>query len=254
MTITLTNETYDDPVEAGNFSLGGIQGTNYPAGLSIESVSRSSATVAVVDLAFVGDFDTDFTDFYITIAAADLAQTSSGVLEPDNRLTITPFVEAPQATLTATSALSEYSLNGSILTISLDQENFIDPGALVAGNFTPMNEPPGLIVSSISGTPTPTSVDLFMGFNLTDFDVTYPDFYIMIGNNVLFQSSVDLPTTSLNIDYALEPVITNVSIPNDTMGIGSVVLVTITVENDEGNTFSLVDGALNRRIPIARPP
>ncbi len=54
----------------------------------------------------------------------------------------------------------------------------------------------------------------------------------------------DLATSSVSIAYEMEPVITNVSIPNDTMRIGSVVPVTITVEDDEGNNFTLEPGAV----------
>jgi hypothetical protein len=53
------------------------------------------------------------------------------------------------------------------------------------------------------------------------------------------------------IIYGLEPVITDVSIPNVPMRIGSVVPVTITVDNDEGNTFSLVDGGVIGGYPLA---
>ncbi len=38
--------------------------------------------------------------------------------------------------------------------------------------------------------------------------------------------------------------------PNETTRIGSVVPVTITVENDEGNTFTLVDGAVIGGYPL----
>ena len=100
VTITLTDETYDTELETVNFALGGTAGVNYPTGLGIESVVRNSATEAVVNLTFNGtDFDANFTNFYITVAAADLAQTSTGVLTPGNRLTILAYVENPVATL-----------------------------------------------------------------------------------------------------------------------------------------------------------
>ncbi len=64
------------------------------------------------------DFDSDFTDFYITIDEADLVQTSSGELTPGNRLTITALGEVPQATLSADSILEERRLYARNLTIA----------------------------------------------------------------------------------------------------------------------------------------
>ena len=249
VTITLTDETYDSDLETVNFALGGTAGVNYPAGLGIASVSRSTATEAVVNLSFDGtDFDANFTDFYITVAAADLVQTSTGVLTPGNRLTILAYVENPVATLVPGPPLSEYSLNGRVLSLALTEENFINPAGLVPGNFTPVDGPPGLSIQSVSGDATNASLELL--FDFTDFDIDYPDFHIVIDAAVLIQSSVDLETTSLPIVYGLEPVITGVSIPNETMRIGSVVPVTITVENDEGITFTLVDGAVIGGYPL----
>ena len=131
-------------------------------------------------------------------------------------------------------------MNGRVIALTLTEENFINPAGLAPGNFTPVDGPPGLSIQSVSGDATSASIVLL--FDFTDFDIDYPDFHIVIDAAVLIQSSVDLTTNSLPIVYGLEPVITGVSIPNETMRIGSVVPVTITVETDEGNTFTLVDG------------
>jgi len=249
VTLNLTDETFDDPLEAGNFALGGTAGVNYPNGLSVESVVRNSATEAVVNLAFDGtDFDSDFTDFYITIAEADLAQTSTGVLATSNRLTIQAYIENPVATFIPGPPLSEYSLNGRVLTLTLTEESFINPAGLVPGNFTLVNAPPGLSIQSVTADATSAAIEL--QFDLTDFDVDYSDFHISIDDIVLVQSSADLLTNSLPITYGLEPEITGISIPNETMLIGSVVTVTITVENDEGNIFSLVEGGVIGNYPL----
>ena len=236
--IDLTNETYDASLDAGNFTLVG-----FPPGLSIESVTRNNSMRATVNLAFDGtDFDTPYTNFYITIAAADLVQTSSGVLTPGNRLTITATVENPTANLTTATALREYNLDGSILNITLGGgESFINPGSLVAGNFVPENAPPGLSVGSISN-PSSTSVDLTLDFTGTDFDVDYNDFRILINAVVLDQSDQNLATNSVPITHELEPEITFISIPNDIMGIDDIVPVTITVVDDGGVTFTLAPG------------
>ncbi len=237
ITITLNNEFFDPPsfIDATNFVL-----INEPGGLTINSAVATSATVAQLTLQYTGgDFDTDITNFAVGIIPVELRYTSGGNLIT-SPITIQALVENPVATLTG-PALSEYTLNGNTVSITFTEETFIDPGSLVAGNFELLNEPPGLTIQSI-GSLTSTSLDIVLGFNLTDFDIVYPNFRISIDNTVLTQSGADLTSSSLSIGYGLEPVVTGVSIPNDTMLIGSVVEVTIFVESDQSNLFSLAGG------------
>jgi exosome complex RNA-binding protein Rrp42 (RNase PH superfamily) len=225
VTITLTNETFDDPLEAINFALGGTIGVNYPA---------------VVDLAFDGtDFDANFTDFYITIAAADLVQTSADVLTPSNRLTITALMEVPQATLSADSILEERRLDARILTIDFFQETFSDPGSLVPGDFTLNNAPGGLSIAGIVGTPTSTHVELDLAFTPGDFDMDSTNFSITIAQSVLIQSVEDLTTNNL-------PVIANIetaTLAPDTLIENTLngSTLTITLGNENFSTTGTVD-------------
>ncbi|KPL23959.1 MAG: hypothetical protein AMS23_06095 [Bacteroides sp. SM1_62] len=238
--INLINETFDDPLEAVNFALGGTQGVNYPAGLTITSVTRNSATSAEVFLDFAGDFDIDYTDiFFITVAAADLAQTSSGVLVPGNRLTITAFGEIPQATLSTDSILEERRLDARTLTIDLTQETFIDPGSLVAGDFTLNNAPGGLSIAGIISASSIQAV-LDLAFTPGDFDTDLTDFSITIDQSLLLQSSTDLTTIPsllviANIESAtLEP---DTLIENTLDGS----VLTITLVNEVFNTTGSID-------------
>ena len=66
LTLTLTNATYSDPIEASQFTL-----TTAPAitGLTISGVSRSDDANATVTLAYTGDFDADAT-LSVTVAAS----------------------------------------------------------------------------------------------------------------------------------------------------------------------------------------
>ena len=238
LTLTLTSETFIDytslPVDS--FALVGA-----PAGTSIASVTGVNASTATIDLDFnFTDFDTDHA-LSIDIRAGVLTVTASGVLRSS---TITVQALQETASLSASPDLSEYNLNNRVVSIQLTQETFSNPGALVAGNFTRVNAPPGVTIQSISGTPTATHVDLVLAFNGADFDVDYADFRISINHAVLTQSNQNLVTTPITIYYELEPVVTGVSIPNDTMRVGDEITATITVLDDEGNDFSLGGGVI----------
>jgi hypothetical protein len=67
--LTLIDETFsDNSIDIGNISL-----NNAPVGLSIESVSYVGTTQILINLAFDGtDFDTDISNFSVTITAAEL--------------------------------------------------------------------------------------------------------------------------------------------------------------------------------------
>jgi hypothetical protein len=239
LTVTLVNDQFTGTINVASFYL-----VNPPAGLTIDGANQTATTLATVTLLYDGtDFDLDITGFAVGIYSAGLLVSGEDLITAP-ALTITATVEPPpQATLVAVPDLNEYSLDGREVSIALVNESFINPGALVAGNFTTENAPPGVSVDAISGTPTANNVVLILGYDLTDFDVNYDDFRISIDYNVLTESTTDLVSSPVTVTYGLEPVITNISIPNDTMHIGSQVQVTITVVNDEGNNFTLEDGA-----------
>ncbi len=233
--ITLTDETLDAALESGNFVLGGTSGVNYPSGLSIESVIRNNDTVAEVNLAFDGtDFDTEFTDFYIDIDAAALVQTSSGFLTPENRLTISPFVEVPVADLEASPPLNEAILNDQTVTIDLTQETFAVPGSLEAGDFTLNNAPGGLSIVDTIGTPTSTHVELDLAFTPGDFDDDSINFTVTINPSVLVQSSTGLTTDSITITAVDESADLSASSPLNETNLNTSSL-TLVLEN--GETF-----------------
>jgi hypothetical protein len=159
-------------------------------------------------------------------------------------------VFSQSATITPSTTLNEVNLDAEYITVTLgDGETFIDYLNLKADSFALVGEPPGTNIESVSGTST-TEAQIDLGFDGTDFDVEYPYFHVLINNKVLTLSAEDLATDTLTIGYALEPVITNVSIPNDTMNIGTIVDVTIEVEDDEGDTFSLEAGSIIGGYPL----
>ncbi|WLR50666.1 hypothetical protein LC040_15575 [Bacillus tianshenii] len=74
VTVTLTNETFEDTsLDLANFAL-----NNAPTGLTVEGVTYVNDTEATVDLAFDGtDFDTDVTNFSVTVNANELAGSAN---------------------------------------------------------------------------------------------------------------------------------------------------------------------------------
>jgi hypothetical protein len=241
LTIALVQEEFDDAVaiDASHFRL-----VNEPPGLTIESAYRILPyDSARIFLEFVyNDFDDDITDFHVEIQSLALIQTTSGWLATDY-LTIYADTENPVANLNADSALTEERLDFRTLDISLVEESFTNWVGLQTDNFTLVNYPTGLSIDSVAGT-SPTNVTIELNFNGTDFDNDINDFHVLIDSLVLVQSRQDLATTFFPIQASLEPVITNIGIPDDTMKIGDTVRVTITVESDQGNVFSLNRGEI----------
>jgi hypothetical protein len=241
LTIALDQEEFDDAVTIGasHFRL-----QNEPPGLTIESAYRilpyDSARIL---LQFVyNDFDNDSTNFHVVIQASALIQTTTGWLATDS-LTIFADTEYPVARLSADSALTEERLDFRMLYIDMEDESFIDWEGLQVHHFALENYPTGLSIQSVAGT-SPTTVTIELNFNGTDFDNDINDFHVLIDSLVLVQSNQDLATDTLPIQASLEPVITDISIPNDTMNIDDTVRVTITVESDQGNTFLLISGEI----------
>ncbi len=142
------------------------------------------------------------------------------------------------------------NLDNEYITVTLSEgETFIDYMNLKTDSFILVGEPPGTFIESVTGN-SATEAQIDLEYNGTDFDIEYPDFHVLINNKALSLSTEDLATDSISIDYALEPVITNVSIPNDTMRIGTIVNVTISVEDDEGLTFTLEAGSIIGGYPL----
>ncbi|MBP7205081.1 MAG: endonuclease [Candidatus Cloacimonetes bacterium] len=95
VTFILTDATFaDSSLLVSNFTL-----NNAPAGLSIQSVNHVNSTTAIITLAFTGeDFDLNYHDFSVTVAAAEISV--SYPVTSDNQITIHAHIEG-----TATIAL-----------------------------------------------------------------------------------------------------------------------------------------------------
>jgi hypothetical protein len=206
LTINLTEERFINylGLQPSNFAL-----INNPPGLSIQSVIPVSPVRVQLALQFNGtDFETNITNFHITISAVVLYQTKSGTLATNN-LTIFALIENPTAILTADSILTEQRLDARFLTIDLVQDNFKNYTTLNVSNFTLVNGPAGLSIQSVTGI-SPYRVNLNLQFIYTDFDINYPDFHVNIDHSVLYQTTSGvLSSSNLNIlAYVEHPIAT----------------------------------------------
>ena len=93
VSLALSNETFTDgTLSSGNFTL-----NNAPSGTTVGSVTYNTTTTATVTLNFTGtNFNTDVTNFSITVAGSELTHASPVT---SNALTITAVIEtAPTVT------------------------------------------------------------------------------------------------------------------------------------------------------------
>jgi hypothetical protein len=240
LTVTLVNEEFDRP---GSVNRRDFRLINAPSGLSISSASAISLTQARLILQFNGsDFDSDINDFAVRINRDELRYTSEEDLIT-GPITIQAIGDGPVASLSADSVLTEQRLDARVLTIELIQEEFEGPGILEASHFDLVNGPAGLTIESVSRISS-VSAGILLQFNDSDFDDNITDFHVLIDHAGLVLSTQDLATNSLSILASREPTVTSISIPNDTMIIGDHVAVTIRVESDQGNLFTLNGGVI----------
>ena len=240
LTVTLVNEEFDDPdaLDRRNFTL-----INAPRGLSISSISSRTTTSVQLILQFDDrDFDSDINDFAVRINRDQLRYTSEEDLIT-GPITIQAIGDGPVGSLSADSVLTELRLDVRELTIDLIQEEFEAAATLDESHFSFVNGPAGLTIASVNRISS-VSARILLQYNNTDFDDNIPDFHVLIDHTVLVASTQDLATNSLNILASLEPEISNVEIPDETMNIDDQVAVTIRVESDRGNIFTLNGGEI----------
>ena len=167
-----------------------------PPDLKVASVTGTSATRAEIDLQFnQRDFDTDYPDLRVRIKKDELTQSGNDL--ETNTITVEANLES--ASLEPDQPLREDILNGRVLTITLVNEAFADPGAVRSRHFELINEPLGLVISSINVL-SATQVQLHLLFLPIDFDSDINDFAVRIDRNVLtYNNRDDLTTNPITI-------------------------------------------------------
>ncbi len=191
--IDLTDESWaDGSLDRGNFRL-----INAPDGLTVNAAVLISTTQAVIDLAFNGtDFDTDISNFYLTIDDSELSQTSSGVLT-SNSLTINAYNES--VSISPDAPLEEQTLDARSLNISLIDEEFNISGSISNGFFKLNNEPGGLVIESVSASDATHAV-MHLAFPPgNDFDSPISNFNIDVSGEILRNTPQDEDLRSNNL-------------------------------------------------------
>ena len=160
VTVTITNATYDGSLFTTNFTLNGA-----PAGTTIDSVLRNSATQATLTLLFDGtDFDTNASMSVTVLQAAFSPATGP---ETTGTVTVTTVVESAAITGTNPTPLTETNLNGADVTVTITNATYDDP--LGTGDFTLNGAPAGTTIDSVLRN-SATQATLTLLFDGTDFD------------------------------------------------------------------------------------
>lgn len=116
---------------------------NAPAGTTVTNAVYSGGN-CVLTLSFDGDFDTDINNFSVTIKGDAL--DSGQEITTNNSLSIEAIDEP--VSVTANQPLEENSLDGTLLSVILENDTFRD-SSLDKANFILNNAPAGLSVGSV---------------------------------------------------------------------------------------------------------
>ena len=194
---TLNIELSGDLFSDETIDLENIVLNNAPSGLTAEDVTYIDAENIEVDLAFDGtDFDTDITDFSVTINAAEL---ESGEEITTNTLDITSIDEIAAAEISVNSPLSELTegnLDEATLNIELSGDLFSDE-TIDLENIVLNNAPSGLTVEDVTYIDA-ENIEVELAFDGTDFDTDITDFSVTI-NAAELESGEEITTNTLDI-------------------------------------------------------
>ncbi len=162
--LTLTNEEFISSVTPGHYSF-----NNAPPGvLIVASATRFSANKVDLLLAYIpSDFDANITDFSITIDGSELTR-GNGLTSQD--MTITAVLEAELVAVPTPDPLSEDTLNGSTIELTVSGDTFVGGTGLIASHFNIDNAPAGLVVGGVAEGSAANKVILTLGWGTGDFD------------------------------------------------------------------------------------
>ena len=220
VTVELTDGTYDASLVTGDFTLGGA-----PAGTTIDSVARDSATQATLTLLFDGtDFDTN-ASLSVTVLQAALA-TGTGPVTTGT-VTVTALLESAAITGTSPASLTETNLNGATVTVELTDGTY--DASLFTTDFTLNGAPAGTTINSVARD-TGTQATLTLAFDGTDFD-TNASLSVTVLQAALATGTGPVTTGTVTVTAALESAAITGTIPvslTETNLNGADVTVTIT--------------------------
>ncbi len=168
--LEISGATFITPIDPANFAL-----NNVPPGVTKQSVTYVDDNHVQITLAFDGtDFDTDYTDFYVSLSAAG---SSIGENGNSNAYTIEAYLE-PGTFAISHTGLTEENINGAVVDLTLTGDEFVD-NTLNKANFSIQNAPDGTSIAAVAWV-TNTTATLELAFDGHDFDSDYTDFTVSI--------------------------------------------------------------------------
>ncbi|MFN8255768.1 MAG: T9SS type A sorting domain-containing protein [Bacteroidales bacterium] len=175
LTLQLADENFiDNAINPENITF-----NNAPQGLSIETIHYINNQQITIDLAYSNaDFDISYPQFSVTINEIELSGSNNSI---SNIIAIEGYNEV--FSISTATALNENNLNQHVLTLQLQNEFFIE-NQLNTSYFELINAPEGLSVASINPVSN-QQIQLYLGFNGTDFDINYSNFTITINEAAL---------------------------------------------------------------------
>ncbi|MFC2112794.1 T9SS type A sorting domain-containing protein [Bacteroidota bacterium] len=249
--ITLVMED-DWIIDTNSFVKSFVELVDAPAGIFINDIQildTNTITIALSDT--IVDFDGDSL-LRISIDQTKLVQSisESGDLLSDS-IPVIHYGEIPVALMTPSSWLREFFLDTMSMDIKFEEEVFKKYITIYSTDFAIENGPPGLSIEGLTNL-ADSSVTLQLAFNGIDFDDSLTNVMIAIKNEILVQQETDfLRTAPFTIKANIEPVISDVNIPNDTAMIDDVVMATIDLtEYTVDSLYALVPGATIGGYPV----
>ncbi len=172
-------------------------------------------------------------DNTLKLASGDMLNTTPATF------TVTPAI---RSAVISPGSIVENSLNGGFIDISLQEETFSDFANLAISDFSLSIKPTTTSITSVTNK-SATSARLYLSYS-GDIDIN-GSLQVTILNRLSGGGS--LVSNSINVIAVLEPVITGVTIPNKAFKINDNVPVTISVQNDGGQSFALTSGSVSNR-------
>ncbi len=187
--VNLSNDTFVDE----SISLSELTLNNAPVGLSVNSFTYTDSVSGLITLSFDGtDFDTDITNFSISIGAVEL--TSAATLTSNN-LIITAINESGSVVASISQNMTETNLNGFSINLKLVGDTYID-NSLVNTSFILSGIHKGLSVGAINYVAN-NEANLILNFAGNDFDSDF-SFTITVKGNELSADN-DLISNALSV-------------------------------------------------------
>ncbi len=173
ITVNLTGGTFANPLTPANWAL-----TNMPAGVSIGSISRVSATQATITLSgnTTIDYDVNITNVTLTVASADIFDTS-GPVTVSSGVTF-KAIDEPVTLILSDNGINESSENGRSIFVKVSQDRFIASPTLANWQFT--NLPTGVTIGNLSEVDSTHVTLTLSGNRIKDYDSDLTNFTVQI--------------------------------------------------------------------------